>query len=243
MTRSEMCPKLSRMIVLHQFAPAFGLPNASPFCMKVETWLRMAGLAYETENSGNVFKAPKGKLPWIDDGATVVADSSAIVEHLTRSRGIALDAAHTPRQAAEALAWQRLFEEHLYWAMVHVRWIDDAGWPKTREAFFGGLPAPVRAVIAPMARRSMRRELHGQGMGRHAPGEILALGVRDVEAVAEHLGDQPFMLGEAPCSLDAVAYAFLANLLWAPFESSLLEAARRRPALEAYCRRMQARYF
>lgn len=33
------------MIKLHQLAPAFGLPNASPFCMKVETYLRMAGLA------------------------------------------------------------------------------------------------------------------------------------------------------------------------------------------------------
>ncbi len=33
------------MIVLYQFPPAFGLPNASPFCMKLETWLRMAQLA------------------------------------------------------------------------------------------------------------------------------------------------------------------------------------------------------
>ena len=32
------------MIKLFQFPPAFGLPNASPFCMKLETWLRMAGL-------------------------------------------------------------------------------------------------------------------------------------------------------------------------------------------------------
>lgn len=29
------------MIQLQQFAPAFGLPNASPFCMKLETYLRM----------------------------------------------------------------------------------------------------------------------------------------------------------------------------------------------------------
>jgi hypothetical protein len=36
------------LITLHQFAPAFGLPNASPFCMKLETYLRMAGLPCET---------------------------------------------------------------------------------------------------------------------------------------------------------------------------------------------------
>jgi hypothetical protein len=31
-------------IVLHQFYRSFGLPNASPFCMKLETYLRMAEL-------------------------------------------------------------------------------------------------------------------------------------------------------------------------------------------------------
>ena len=36
------------MIKLYQFKRTFGLPNMSPFCMKVETWLRMAGLEYET---------------------------------------------------------------------------------------------------------------------------------------------------------------------------------------------------
>jgi len=53
------------MIKLFQFAPAFGLPNASPFCMKLETYLRMAGLPFELVNSGDVMKAPNHKLPYI----------------------------------------------------------------------------------------------------------------------------------------------------------------------------------
>jgi hypothetical protein len=48
------------MIKVHQFAPAFGLPNASPFCMKLETYLRMAGLPFELVDDGNVIKAPQG---------------------------------------------------------------------------------------------------------------------------------------------------------------------------------------
>lgn len=35
------------MIKLYQFAPAWDVPNLSPFCVKVETYLRMAGLPYE----------------------------------------------------------------------------------------------------------------------------------------------------------------------------------------------------
>ncbi|MFO1329206.1 MAG: glutathione S-transferase family protein [Rubrivivax sp.] len=231
------------MIKVHQFAPAFGLPNASPFCMKLENYLRMAGLPFEMVNDGNVLKAPLGKLPWIDDGGKVVADTHFIIEYLKQRYGDPLDASLTPPQRAQATAFQRLFEEDLYWAVVHTRWIDDAGWAKTRQAFFGALPPPVAWVLPALARRGLRAELRGHGMGRHPVDEIHAIGCRDIDAVADFLGDQPYMLGEQPTSLDAIAYAFLANLLWAPVESPLRRHAQSRPTLEAYCQRMKARYY
>lgn len=231
------------MIKLFQFAPAFGLPNASPFCMKLETWLRMAGLPHELVNSGDVFKAPKRKLPYIDDGGTVVADTSFIVEYLKGRYGDPLDAALSPYERALATAFQRLFEENLYWAVVHTRWADAAGWALTRAAFFGAMPAPMRWFVPALARRGLLAEMRGQGMGRHSVAEIHAIACRDVTAVADFLADKPFMLGAAPTSLDATAYAFLANLLWAPVDSPIRRHAQERPVLEAYCRRMQARYF
>jgi glutathione S-transferase len=230
------------MIRLHQFAPAFGLVNASPFCMKLEVWLRMAGLPYEAVNDGNVMKAPKGKLPYIEDGGKRVADSSFIIDYLKRTYGDPLDAGLTPAQRAQALALQRLFEENLYWAVVHTRWVDPAGWARTKVAFFGAMPAPLRWLLPPLARRGMRGEMRGHGMGRHSVAEIHAIGCRDVTAVADMLADQPFMLGDAPTSIDAVAYAFLANLLWAPVESPIRHHAAARPTLEAYCQRMKSRF-
>ena len=231
------------MIKLHQFAPAFGLPNASPFCMKLETYLRMAGLPYEAVNSGDVLKAPKRKLPYIDDDGTIVADTSFIVDYLKQRYGDPLDAHLTPLERAEATAFQRLFEENLYWAVVQTRWADDAGWARTREAFFGALPAPLRWFLPALARRGLLAEMRGQGMGRHSVAEIHAIGCRDVTAAADFLGERPFMLGERPSSLDATAHAFLANLLWAPVDSPIRRHARARPTLEAYCQRMKARYF
>lgn len=232
------------MIKLHQFAPAFGLPNASPFCMKLETWLRMAGLPYESVEDGNVIKAPKGKMPYIvDDDGTTVADSTLVIEHLTRRRGVALDAWLTPAQRAQALAMQRLIEEHLYWVTLYLRWMTPEGWPKVRQAFFGTLPTPLKQIVPPLARRGMKAELHGHGMGRHSMEQIVAFGCQDVEAIADFLGDQPFMMGAQPSTLDAVAHAFLANLLWAPFDTPVQGHARTRPTLEAYCQRMRARYW
>jgi glutathione S-transferase len=231
------------MIRLFQFAPAFGLPNASPFCMKLETYLRMASLPYELVNSGDVMKAPKRKLPYIDDGGTIVADTTFIVEYLKGRYGDPLDGGLSAQERAVATAFQRLFEENLYWALVQTRWAEEAGWEKTREAFFGTMPAPLRWLVPRLARRGLLAELRGHGMGRHSAAEIHAIGCRDVTAIADFLADKAFMLGEQPTSLDATAYAFLANLLWAPVDSPIQRHARDRPTLEAYCQRMKARYF
>jgi len=231
------------VIKVHQFAPAFGLPNASPFCMKLETYLRMAGLPFELVNDGNVMKAPLGKLPYVDDGGTLVADTTFIIDYLKQRYGDPLDSALSPLDRALATAFQRLLEEDLYWAVVHTRWIDDVGWAKTKQAFFGGLPPPLRWILPPLARRGLRAELRGHGMGRHGVDEIHAIGCRDVDAVADFLADKPFLLGVQPSSIDACAYAFLANLLWAPVDSPIQRRAQGRPNLAAYCGRMKARYY
>lgn len=231
------------MITLHQFPPAFGLPNASPFCMKLELYLRMTGLPYCNRYTLELHRAPKGKLPWIDDDGTAVADSGLIVEYLQRKFGDPLDGDLTPLQRAQALAITRLLEEHLYWAVLHDRWIAEDGWELTRAAFFDALPWPLRVVVPFVARRGIRAELRGQGMGRHTPQQIHALGVADIDALAALLGEQEYFLGAQPASVDAVAAAFLANLLMVPLETPVKRAAAAHPNLAAYCRRMAQRYF
>jgi glutathione S-transferase len=211
--------------------------------MKVETYLRMAGLAYECPRRADVRTSPKGKMPFIDDEGTVVADSSFIIDHLKRKYGDPLDTHLDAGARATALAMQRLLEENTYWTVVYFRWIEEAGWKVTREAFFGWMKPPLRWIVPAVARNIVRKELHGHGMGRHARDEIVAIGVKDLTAAAEFLGDRPFFMGAQPSSLDATAYAFLANLLWAPYDMPLKSHAWRYPQLEAYCQRMKARYY
>ena len=231
------------MITLYQFPPGFGLPNASPFCMKVETYLRMAGIPHRLDNRGLLTKAPKGKLPFIDDDGERVADSSFIIAYLKEKYGDPLDAALSPRLRATGLAIQRMLEENLYWAVIHLRWIDDAGFALTREVFFSGMPAPLGAIVPFLARRGVKKEIWGHGMGRHAPDEIMAIGRADLDALADLLGEQDFFLGQTPTSIDATAYAFLANVLAAPPDSPLARHASAMPVIPAYCRRMRERYY
>ena len=231
------------MIKLYQFAPAFGLPNMSPFCMKVETYLRMAGLPYECPRKADIFKSPKGKMPYIDDNGKVLADSTFIVDYLKATYGDKLDAKLTARQRALGVVIQRTFEESLYWPVVYSRWIEDVGFNTVKEAAFAKLGFPMRQLIPVFARRGLRKQLHAQGTGRHSRDEIYAIGCRDVTALSELLGDQAFYLGDEPTSVDATAYGFLANLLWAPIDLPIRAHAQKLPNLEAYCQRMKARYY
>lgn len=231
------------MIALYQFEPAFGLPNASPFCMKLENYLRMSGLPFKLAPNANIMKAPKGKMPYIEDNGRVIGDSTLIIDYLKKTYGDKLDAKLTAQQRAVALSMQRLMEENLYWAAVYSRWFEPAGWRLTRQAFFGKLPPPLKALVPRLARRGLKRQLHGHGMGRHSSEEIYAIGKADITALADFLGEQPFFMGAEPTSLDATAYAFLANLLWAPVDSPLSRHAASRPNLEAYCQRMKTRYY
>ena len=69
---------------LFQPKRAFGLPNPSAFCVKLETYLRMAQIDYELA-IGDPRDAPKGKVPWIDaDGLVLAADAAEVVANVGR---------------------------------------------------------------------------------------------------------------------------------------------------------------
>jgi len=231
------------MIKLYQFSPAWGLPNPSPFCMKVETYLRMVGLPYETINGALPFKAPKKKLPYIEDGRQLIADSGFILEYLKKIYGDPLDTALSDADRVIAHALRRLFEENLYWVALYTRWMEESIYVETRQVFFGGIPSMVRDLIAGRIRREIRRSLVAQGMGRHSREEIYEIGKADLNAISLWLGDKSFFMGATPTSLDAIAYAFLANILVPPLESPLKDHAISLPNLRAYCERMKTQYY
>ncbi len=230
------------MITLYNFGPAFGLPDPSPFVMKVETLLKMAKLPYRTDSTGFA-KAPKGKLPYIDDDGVAVADSTFIRWHIEKKYRIDFDEGLDPGQRATAWAFEKMAEDQLYWVGVNDRWMDDANFRKGPIMFFQKVPAPVRPVVVAMVRRKLRATLHGQGIGRHTRDEIAALGTRSIDAIADLLADKPFFFGPEPTGADATMFAFACAMLCPHFESPSRAAAERRENLRRYVGRMTARFY
>ncbi len=230
-----------RMLTLIQFPHALGVMNASPFCMKVEVFLKLAGLPYRVDDGHLPMRMPKGKLPALRDGDLLVCDSQAIVAHLQqRYRAELPSALREPERGAD-LALRRMLEEHFYFAALWGRWIADAGFRVTGPAFFGSLPGPLRGLVAALVRRKMRRDLIGQGMGRHSQSEITERACADLDAVQVMLGARPYFGGDAPTALDASVYAFLANALFVEIDNPVRRHLQGQAALVAYCARMEAR--
>src|SRR4051794_27366484 len=105
------------MITLYAFGPAFGLPDPSPFVTKAEVLLKMAGQPFRID-TGGFNKAPKGKLPYIDDGGEKIGDSTFIRQHLERKYGIDFDNGLSAEQRAVAWAFEKMAEDNLYWTLV-----------------------------------------------------------------------------------------------------------------------------
>jgi glutathione S-transferase len=230
-------------LIVHTIAGAWGLPSVSPFCLKLETYLQLAGCPFETVVDATPFKAPKRKLPYIEHRGEVIGDSGFIIDYLKRQFGHDLDRSLTPDARATAHAFRRLLEENLYWTLVYDRWFVKENWPLTKRVLFSKVPAPVQPAVSLLARRGVWNELVGHGIGRHTVGEIHEIGIRDVNAVADFLADKPYFMGSEPTEIDAGVYGLLANILEAPIETPIKAAGRARTNLLKYCTRMRTRCF
>jgi glutathione S-transferase len=230
------------MLTFYAFGPGFGLPDPSPFVTKAEILLKMAGVPYRKDTTG-FKKAPKGKLPYIEDGGMLVADSTFIRLYLQRRYDVDFDAGLSPAERGIAWAFEKMCEDHLYWAVLHARWMIDANFDTGPRHFFDGAPALIRPLIVTMVRRQVRRSLWGHGMGRHSDEEIAQLAVRDLTAIADFLGDKPYLMGVRPCGADAAVFAFVAGCLPALFKTPIRIAAELQPNLVAYRDRMLGQYY
>jgi glutathione S-transferase len=235
------------MIKVYKYGPAFGLPDASPFVVKLETYLRITDQKYEVV-LGDVRKAPRTQLPFVDVDGKVIPDSTAIVDYLEGERAQKLDAHLDAGQRAVALAFKSMLEEHLYFGLLFMRWATDDGWtvfePKLREMLGTmGVPSLLRGMVSGRARQQVIGRTRSQGIGRQPRAEVVATCTKIVDALAERLGAAPHFCGDAPTTYDATVYAFVAGVLCPAFDNEVRKHTATKPNLVSYADRMKERYW
>lgn len=218
------------------------MPNMSPFCVKLETYLRMTGVDYKVKGA-DIRVAPKGRIPYVNINGKIMGDSTLIIDYLKEKHGDPLDANLSKEQKAQSLAIKGMVEDHLYFAAAWLRWTDEESLKHVRKVFFGFLPPVIGPLIFNLIRKDMVKIWKGQGTGMHKREDIIEFANRDLTAISDLLGDKPFFHGEEPTSIDAVLFGFLIQALWVPWDSEIKQHALAQKNLEPYCQRMKQKYW
>lgn len=176
---------MSAPLIVYGTFGAWGLPTVSPFVMKLETWLRIAGIPYEIR-PGNPLRAPKGKVPYVELDGQLMGDSELIIAELSRRHPLTHDAWLTPAQAAVGHALRRMLEEGTYFHTVRFRWIEDDGWPHQVAAFSPHMPPLIGGLILGSICRKLRKTALLQGSGRHDRAAAAVSVAADYAANAGH---------------------------------------------------------
>ncbi len=230
------------MIIVHGFGPYFGMPDGSPFVMKTMIQLKLAGLEYEHRASG-VAKAPKGKVPYIDDNGEIIADSSLIRRHIESKYNVDLDAGLTSEQRAMAWAVEKMAEEHLYFALIDLRWRDDRNFEAGPAHFFDRLPALLCPLVQRIGRARMQKTLYLQGTSRLSRTSVEQNAGTDIDAIAVLLDKKPYLMGDDPTAVDGFIYGVLSNLLVPIFETELRQRIETHSNLTSYVERISNEFF
>ncbi|MBL4666008.1 MAG: glutathione S-transferase family protein [Sneathiella sp.] len=228
-------------ITVCQFPPVLDMQPSS-FGLKLETWLRMAGLDYDVEFTVRKM-GPKGKIPYIRLEAVEIGDTELIIEALSKKYQVNMDQGLSDEQKAHSTLLRRLTEEHLYFAVVYSRWADPKGWQTFKGRMFGSVPLLLRKIISNKLRKQVIGTLHAQGIGRHSGTEIYGKARADLQALSKMLGDKPYFLGAKATSADASLYGLLANIHFQKDANGLKEILRNFPNLTRYCERLKAEYW
>jgi hypothetical protein len=107
------------IVYLYQFSRCPTIPSASPFCFKVETWLRMNAIPYENVDHKMKFKSKKGQLPFVELNGKEIADSDIIIRELSQYFDKDLDFGLTDEQKNVSHAFESMLNNHTSWV---VRW-------------------------------------------------------------------------------------------------------------------------
>ncbi len=229
------------MITLIKFGPHFGLPDPSPFVMKLENYLRLAEIDY-VGKSGNLRKAPKAKLPCMLMDGQNIGDSELCIAALKDKFGDKLNEGLSDEALARHHFMRLALENHGYFIVLNYRWLKPENEKTTERVFFGPMGVPGKLVFK-MVQREFRRTMQGQGILRHSDEELAAMAEKDIAMMTAALGDKPYFGGEEPREIDATMFAFIANMLVPEMVTPYLGPGRRSAPLVAYHNRMVERLY
>jgi len=210
------------IVYLYQFSRCPTLASCSPFCLKVESFLRMAEISYQNIDHKLRYKSKKGQLPFVELNGKEIADSDIIIKELSEYFGKNLDANLTEDQKTISYALESMLNNHTSWI---VRWwrfnnpqtFLDTARLDIKKDLNSILPKPFCNLGFKIFFKNRANQTISHGIGRHTTEEIQEFAKTDLSRLSQALGTKQYFFGNEPHLLDCHAFAHLAQFIYTPF--------------------------
>lgn len=234
------------MLTLYRTGRYETLGDISPFVYKLETWLRMAGVPYESQIlsvRGALKTAPRNLIPFIDLDGERIGDSSHIISRLIELHDDPLNDSRLSveeRNLGELI--KTLCEHELFYIMIYGRW-KDGDWETVARHAARPLPGLLVNIMKGIIKRQAQSMLYNYRMGRFDQDHVRRLLEEKLTQIDAFLGQKPYLFGDEPSSYDAGLYAILASIVHFPLGNPHVEIARSHDDIVRYCDRIKEAYF
>ncbi|CAI2330267.1 unnamed protein product [Caenorhabditis sp. 36 PRJEB53466] len=209
------------VVYLYQFPRTRLLPNLSPFCMKVETWLRMADIPYEIPQFNLTIRSQEGTMPFVELNGKEYYDSAFILRDVDDSiKQPSLDDHLSAEQKSTSRAFEAMTEKSLaisawFYGVENASQLVDTFDPKV----FGLFGTIFKAINSRFYASALLKRISGSDIGLHSREDIIAIGRDDLRAISKYLGNKHYFHGFKPTKIDACLFANLAQIYYAPYAS------------------------
>ncbi|KAK6742022.1 hypothetical protein RB195_009721 [Necator americanus] len=231
-------------VYLYQFPRTRALPNISPFCLKVETFLKANKVPYEVCPL-LMGRSEYGLLPFIELNGEHIADSQIIVDRL--SKHFDIKPLSSPKDEAVARAVERMADNHTFLVQYQFKVVEN------NNEFFAvalrdmGCPEfliPVGAPIIAFLMRAKATKRITAGVGKLSSENYKDLLRKDYDAFQSLLGEQKFLFGDYITTADCTVFGQLATTLYLPTDSHAKNVLKDQyPSLVDYCNRIRDTVF
>ncbi|KAM6965205.1 metaxin-3 isoform 2-T2 [Aplochiton taeniatus] len=235
---------------LRCWGSGWGLPSVHTECLIVLAYAKFSGAKVTVSPIDWTWKTLTATVPELVHGESTITEPSQILNFMRKQRFNA-DYELSARQGADTMAYIALLEEKLRPALLHTFWVDAENYANlTRPWFASRSPFPLNFLVPGRhARTALSRILLTKGESplhtiTEVEGKIYSDAKECLNLLSHRLGTDNFFFGNAPASLDAFVFGYLAPLHKASLTNSPLQChLRQLENLSCLCDNVLAVYF
>ncbi|PAV77487.1 hypothetical protein WR25_02534 [Diploscapter pachys] len=209
---------------LHIWPSDFGLPSVDVQCLQFLAAARICASPVAIVSASAPWNSPTGEYPVVFDKSKSdvkpITDFEKFVDVLRKSgQDYVIDADLTIFERSELDAFGAYLQQHLQPALLYTLWVDDLNYTTVTSFWYNRrLHFPYNLYYLEKRRKKAKRCI-----SERTETQIMKSGLQAINMLSAKLGDNKYMCGDKPSSLDALVFGYLAPLLRLPLPNDRLQ--------------------